>query len=849
MGKKEAKARIKINKLLEDSDWRFFDTNSKSANIVLEQNVKITENHFDELGEDFEKTKNGYTDFTLLDNNGFPIAVLEAKSEDRHPLVGKEQARTYAKSLNVRYVILSNGNLHYFWDLETGNPQIITKFPTSESLGTRKKYAPNKNTLIKEDIEEDYIAISQKPDYATDPDFIDTKKKPQFIEKTGLRFFRPYQLKAIYSIQKAISEGKDRFLFEMATGTGKTLISAGVIKLFLRTKNAKRVLFLVDRLELEDQAYKNFKKYLHNDFKTVIFKENRDDWKKADIVVSTIQTFIRYNKYKDIFSPTDFDLVISDEAHRSIGGNSRAVFEFFLGYKLGLTATPKDYLKHVDTEKLLQNDPRKLERRELLDTYKTFGCENSEPTYRYPLIDGVNEGYLINPVVADGRTDITTELLSEKGYSILVENEDGEKEEQTFFHNQFERKFFSEKTNYEFCKTFLENAFKDPLSGEIGKSIIFCVSQNHAAKIANVLNELAMKMFPEKYNSDFAMQVSSDVHEAQQMTINFANNNLGGHTKFLDGYKSSKVRVCVTVGMMTTGYDCQDILNLAFLRPIFSPTDFIQIKGRGTRKYTFTYKIKDELEGWVEKTIEKEKFKLFDFFGNCEYFEKDFPYDEKLKLPALAKNYETDGREGPLIISDVYETYNKDFIKTYSETAIGSNGMRIDRELFDTFADKVKDDDFIKKKFKENRLEEAEEYVRRELFNKPEEYIDLEKLRKAVKLDRRLTLREVLEKIFGKLNKFKTKDEILEEEISKFVELHGTDRDNLQECIHAIRLFMKEYIVNAAFRKIIDERDFTELETNPAFSMKELEELDGWRDDLVNYVHDYVNLNAFMGVG
>ncbi|MBU4451760.1 MAG: DEAD/DEAH box helicase family protein, partial [Nanoarchaeota archaeon] len=243
MRPKEAKARIKINKLLEDSGWRFFDTQSKPANVVLEQNVKITREHFDELGDDFEKTKNGYTDFSLLDEFGFPIGVLEAKSEDKHPLSGKEQARTYAKSLNVRYVILSNGNIHFFWDLETGNPQIITKFPTSESLGTRKKYAPNKTALVKENVDFDYIAITQKPDYATDPDYTDEKKRSSFIDKTGLRFFRPYQLKAIYSIQKSISEGKDRFLFEMATGTGKTLIAAGVIKLFLRTKNVKRVLF------------------------------------------------------------------------------------------------------------------------------------------------------------------------------------------------------------------------------------------------------------------------------------------------------------------------------------------------------------------------------------------------------------------------------------------------------------------------------------------------------------------------------------------------------------------------------------------------------------------------------
>jgi len=853
MGNKEAKARIKINKLLEESGWRFFDTKSKPANIVLEQNVKITQEHFNDLGENFEKTKNGYTDFTLLDEHGFPIALLEAKSEDKHPLVGKEQARTYAKSLNVRYVILSNGNIHYFWDLDTGNPQIITKFPTSESLGTRKKYIPNKNSLVKEKIESEYMAITQKPDYQTDPDYIDEKKRSSFIEKIGLRFFRPYQLKAIHSIQKAVSKGDDRFLFEMATGTGKTMISAGVIKLFLRTKNAKRVLFLVDRLELEDQAYKNFKKYLSNDFKTVIFKENRDDWKKADIVVSTIQTFIRFNKYKDIFSPTDFDLVISDEAHRSIGGNSRAVFEFFLGYKLGLTATPKDYLKHVNTDKLLQNDPRKLERRELLDTYKTFGCENSEPTYRYSLVDGVTDGYLINPVVADGRTNITTELLSEKGYAVLVKNEEGDKEEQAFFHKQFERKFFSEKTNKTFCKTFIENALRDPISGEIGKSIIFCVSQTHAAKIANILNEFAMKAFPDKYNSDFAIQVTSDagsnVLSPQQMTINFTdlNNNLGGRTNFLEGYKSSKVRVCVTVGMMTTGYDCQDLLNIVLLRPIFSPTDFIQIKGRGTRKFTFTYQVKDKIEGWIKKTTKKDKFKLFDFFGNCDYFEKDFPYDEKLKLPAITKLYD-DGKEKPMTISEGYENYKVDDIKTYDETAIGNEGMRIDRELFESFADTVKGDDFINKKFKEGRLEEAEEYVRKELFNKPEEYINLDKLRRAVKLDRRLTLREVLEKIFGKLKKFKVKDELLEDEIDKFIELHGTDRDNLQECIHAIRLFLKEYIVNAEFRKIIDERDFASLETNPVFSMKELEELNGWTDDLINYVKDYVNLNVFMGV-
>ncbi len=113
-----------------------------------------------------------------------------------------------------------------------------------------------------------------------------------------------------------------------------------------------------------------------------------------------------------------------------------------------------------------------------------------------------------------------------------------------------------------FCKTFLENTLRDPISGEIGKSIVFAVSQNHAAKMAQILNQMADNMFPGKYQSDFAVQVTSLIPDAQQITINFTNNNLLGIGNFLPAYKTSKARVCVTVGMMTTGYDCPDILNL-----------------------------------------------------------------------------------------------------------------------------------------------------------------------------------------------------------------------------------------------------------------------------------------------
>ena len=134
----EAAARVKINKLLEEAGWRFFAEDGKPANIRLEPSVTIKAADLDGLGDDFEKASKGFIDFLLLDERGFPLIVLEAKSEEKNPLVGKEQARRYARSQNCRFVILSNGNLHYFWDLEHGNPGPITAFPTPDSASARR---------------------------------------------------------------------------------------------------------------------------------------------------------------------------------------------------------------------------------------------------------------------------------------------------------------------------------------------------------------------------------------------------------------------------------------------------------------------------------------------------------------------------------------------------------------------------------------------------------------------------------------------------------------------------------------------------------------------------------------
>ena len=844
MSAKEATARIKINKLLEAAGWRFFAEGSAPANIRLEPGVTIKPSDLDALGENFEKPSKGFVDFLLLDARGFPLIVLEAKAEDKNPLVGKEQARRYARSQNCRFVLLSNGNLHYFWDLERGNPYLITAFPTPASVTGYQKIVPDPKRLIEEVVEADYIVRTQRPGYDAEAAWKSAAERPGFIEANGLRFLRPYQVKAVAALQRAVKEGKDRFLFEMATGTGKTLIAAAVIKLFLRTGNAQRVLFLVDRLELEEQARKALSKVLGNDFQVVVYKENRDDWGRADVVVTTVQLLLFNNKYQQRFSPTDFDLVISDEAHRSISGNARAVFDFFVGYKLGLTATPRDYLKRFDRAGPATRDPRELERRLLLDTYRTFGCENSQPTFRYSLLDGVKDGFLVNPTVVDARTEITTALLSADGFVVEFRDEEGDDQKETFKQREFEKRFFADATNQLLCKTFLENALRDPVSGEVGKSIVFAVSQNHAARLAQIFNQMADRMFPGKYQSDFAVQVTSQIPDTQQFTINFTNNNLLGSANFLPTYKTSKARVCVTVGMMTTGYDCPDILNLGLFRPIFSPTDFIQIKGRGTRRHNFLDQLFDDGLKDAVAQPQKTAFKLFDFFANCEYFETEFNYDEVLALPR-PQGKEASGRAGagPMAYDGAYEHLGADILATIKEETIGFEGMKIDRMFFEKFEDAVRGNAAIAIDIEAGRWERAVDTVNREVFNKPEEFYTIDKLRKAAAVDRRLTLREILEKVFGFIPGFKSKDELLEEEFGKFI---ADARPAEAEAIPAIKTYFKAYVTSDQIRYIIEGKQFTDLATNPVFSTRDFRAVPArYRTLVPEYVKDYVSLNQF----
>jgi type I restriction enzyme R subunit len=838
---KEATARIKINKLLEAAGWRFFADGNLPANIQLEPGITIKTKDLDAFGEDFEKPSKGFIDFLLLNEKGFPFIVLEAKAESKSPLDGKEQARKYAKSQDCRFIILSNGNLHYFWDLERGNPEVITSFPTPQSVTGYQKVTPDPKQLVAELVAEDYVALTQHPGYATEAGWNDETERANFIAANNLRFLRPYQLKAMRAIQQAVKDGKERFLFEMATGTGKTLTSAAVIKLFLRTGNAQRVLFLVDRLELEDQAWKAFNKVLVNDYKTVIYKENRDDWRRAEIVVTTVQSLLFNNKYRRLFSPTDFDLVISDEAHRSIGGNARAVFDYFVGYKLGLTATPRDYLKKFDKEKS-SRDPREFERRLLLDTYRTFGCGDGQPTFRYGLLDGVKDGFLINPTVVDARSEITTQLLSDKGFVVEFKDDQGETQNDEFKQRDFEKRFFSKATNELFCKTFLENALRDPVSGEIGKSIVFAVSQDHASKLAQILNEMADRMYPGKYQSDFAVQVTSRIPDAQQFTINFTNNNLLGSANFLPTYKTSKARVCVTVGMMTTGYDCPDLLNLGLFRPIFSPTDFIQIKGRGTRKHDFLEELKDDEHKARISAPHKTAFKLFDFFANCEFFEEEYDYDEILHLPKPKGKSNVDTGGGEVHI-ETYSHLGDDLISTMRVEQITAEGMKIDRMFYEKFENTIRDNATIVDAVEAGQWDRVIDYINREVFDKPSEFYTLEKLRKAAAVDRQLGLREILEKIFGLIPRYKSKDELLEEEFSKFV---ADYKPTKAEVIPAIKNYFKAYATSQRIRDIIEREEYTDLASNARFNMHDLKAVPKeYRTLIPRYIKDYVSLSQF----
>jgi type I restriction enzyme R subunit len=563
--KTEAFARVLIDKALTDSGWDILD----SLQVEFEYN-----------------NASGRADYLLKDRIGRVLCVLEAKREDKDPYDAKEQARGYAENLNAPFVILSNGKEHWFWNYERRD----------EADAYRIERLPSR-----EDLERQRLKNMQPP-------------RPLLTEKVDVNYIRRfrddiqlhgYQVNALNEIARQFDNEKRRkFLLEMATGTGKTLLCAALIRRFLETRNAERVLFIVDRIELAKQTMEDFNVILR-DYKPVIYKNARrtGELLGSSVVVATIQSLMVDRRYREEFTPFYFDLVVNDEAHRSIYGDAREVVQFFQGTRIGLTATPKAYLKNVDIDKLGLENPKALEARLLRDTYHYFGCEPGNPTFRYDIIDAVKdpEGpFLCRPKIVDIRSDITTQALEDTGWAVTINEE-----EENYKVQDLERKIFTPARNLVMCKAFLENAQNAP-EGTLGRSIIFAVNQRHATELTKILNGLQ----PES-----AITITSRIPESSVLAKDFR-----------DGKR--KEPIAVSVDMLSTGYNCRPLLNVVLMRPIFSPTEYIQIKGRGTRRYTFK-------DGNTE--YEKEFFFLLDFCGVAEYFEEKYDYTIPLELPKESK--------------------------------------------------------------------------------------------------------------------------------------------------------------------------------------------------------------------
>lgn len=515
----------------------------------------------------------GYIDYVLWGDNGTPLAVIETKSTRKDAAIGQQQAKLYADCLEKRFnqrpvIFYSNGYQTYIWD--------DLNYPPREVQGFLKK----------DELERLIFRRTNR-------------KQLHLLQVNNAIVNRSYQIEAIGTITQNFSQNIRKALLVMATGTGKTRTAIALIDLLMRGNWVKKVLFLADREALVTQAFRAFKTHLPQANIIDLTKNKTASALTANIVVSTYPTI--FNRLNDMgereryFGVGHFDLIIIDEAHRSIYQKYQALFNYFDGLLVGLTATPRTEIHR--------------------DTYGIFELESGVPTFAYELEDAVKDGYLVPPKGVDVhfkflRTGVKyTDLSPQEQEEYAAKFYDEEKEilPSEINSTALNKWLFNQNTIDQALEILMDFGLKVDGGDQLGKSIIFARNHNHAELIVNRFNA----NYPH-YHGHFARVIDS--HDPYAISL-------------LDDFSEREKLpvIAVSVDMLDTGVDVPEVLNLVFFKPIFSPVKFNQMIGRGTRLCPDLFGIGED----------KTEFLIFDLCGNFEYFQQQITEKEQQARESL----------------------------------------------------------------------------------------------------------------------------------------------------------------------------------------------------------------------
>ncbi len=500
----------------------------------------------------------GFVDYVLWGDDGKPLALVEAKRTKKSAQLGQQQAKLYADCLEKQYgqrpvIFYSNGYEHWLWD--------DAFYPPREVQGFYKKA-------------ELELMIQRRS----------TRKKLAAAEINEKIVERYYQTRAIRRIGEAFQRDHDRkALVVMATGAGKTRTVIALCDLLMRCNWAKRILFLADRVALVNQAVKAFKEHLPDSSPVNLVTEKNA---QGRVYVSTYPTMMRQidevHDGQRRFGVGHFDLVIIDEAHRSVYQKYGAIFDYFDSLLVGLTATPKE---EVDR-----------------DTYRLFDLEKGVPTDAYTLEDAVKDGYLVPPKAVSvplkfQREGIKYDQLTEEEkeqWDATEWSEDGEKPNRVEAE-AVNKWLFNQDTVDKVLEHLMTRGQRVAGGDQLGKTIIFAKNQDHAEYIA--------ERFDANYphlKGEFARVIHCNLPYAQSLIDAFSNPTKTPH-------------IAISVDMLDTGIDVPEVVNLVFFKLVRSKTKFWQMLGRGTR-------LRRELFGPGQ---DKEFFYVFDYCQNLEFFSQN----------------------------------------------------------------------------------------------------------------------------------------------------------------------------------------------------------------------------------